>query len=648
MTGSRGSTPSPAGENVPGAQDGRDGVDAGPPAAVRGLCRRLIAGLSLSMRAAPAAMAGCVVLTVAAGGLPVATAWLTKLVLDRLAGGAGLGVLINLGVWLAAVGVVAGVVPHITQYLAAELDRAVGLLAQDRLYSAVDSLVGLGRFENPHFLDRLRLAQQAGRMAPTQTLAGVMSIARSTITLTGLFGSLVVLSPVMAGLVLVAAVPTLVGEIVMSRRRAEMFWEIGSTERREIFYADLLSSVHAAKEVRLFGIGGFLRQRMLADRRTTDAAKRAIDRQDVVIQTGLSLLAAVVSGAGLLWAVHAAQRGTLSIGDIAMFVAAVAGVQAALAGIAVDMARTHEVLLLFDHYLAVTTAGPDLPTAAAVRQLPALRHGIELRDVWFRYSDEHPWVLRGVSLRIPHGQATGLVGLNGAGKSTLVKLLCRFYDPTRGSITWDGVDIRAADPAQLRNRLTAVFQDYMHYDMTAAENIGLGDLDAFDDHQRIQTAARRAGIHDKLATLPRGYQTILSRTFFREAEKADPETGVLLSGGQWQRVALARAFLRDRRDLLILDEPSAGLDAEAEYEIHTSLRNHRVGQSSLLISHRLSAVRDADNIVVLSEGRVAEQGDHATLLAAGGLYARLFTMQASGYQAESEAELVAHEAPAHP
>jgi ATP-binding cassette subfamily B protein len=235
-------------------------------------------------------------------------------------------------------------------------------------------------------------------------------------------------------------------------------------------------------------------------------------------------------------------------------------------------------------------------------------------------------VLRGVNLTIPCGQTIALVGRNGGGKSTLVKLLCRFYDPTRGEIRWDGVDLREVPPEELRSRIGAVFQDFVPYELTAADNIAVGDLPAAGDPERLAGAARDAGVHDTIAALPLGYRTLLSRAF-----ATGSGDGVPLSGGQWQRVALARAFLRRERDLMILDEPSAGLDPEAEHQVHSHLRALRAGRTSLVVSHRLGAVRDADRIVVLAGGVVAEQGTHAELVAAGGGYAHLFARQAAGY-----------------
>jgi ATP-binding cassette subfamily B protein len=239
-----------------------------------------------------------------------------------------------------------------------------------------------------------------------------------------------------------------------------------------------------------------------------------------------------------------------------------------------------------------------------------------------------------LNLTIPCGQTVALVGHNGGGKSTLVKLLCRFYDPTRGQILWDGVDIRDVSPIDLRARMGAVFQDFVEYELSVEENIAVGDLAAAAEPGRIDAAARDAGIHEKIESMPRGYRTMLSRAFVDE----EAETGVDLSGGQWQRIALARAFLRHDRDLMILDEPSAGLDPQAEHQVHTRLRMLRASRTSLIISHRLGAVRDADRIVVLADGAVAEEGTHAELMAAGGQYAELFEHQAAGYR---EAEVAA-------
>ncbi|TCB96821.1 ABC transporter ATP-binding protein [Micromonospora zingiberis] len=599
-----------------------------------GAARRARVAVALAARTAPWRFALYVTVTLLAGGLPVLTAWLTKLVLNGLTGpSVSTGAVVALAGGLAAAGVVAAMVPVVARYQRAELDRRVGLAVRERLFVAVDRIVGLGPFENPRFLDRLRLAQQ-GAMLPNEALDGGLGVLRAGITIASFLGVLWVVSPAMTVLTLAAGVPTLLTQLALARRRARVFLEIGPVERQEMFHADLLGTVAAAKEIRLLAIGAHLRDRMLASRRTADGARRRLDRREAATQAGAALLAAAVAGAGLVWAVGAAAQGRLTIGDISIFVAAVTGVQAALTAMAQESARTHHALLMLGHHLAITDADPDLPVGAAPAPLPALRHGIELRDVWFRYSDAHPWVLRGVDLVIPRGAVLGLVGLNGAGKSTLVKLLCRFYDPTRGSVLWDGVDIREVDPAELRRRVGAVFQDYMCYDMSAADNIGLGDLTALADQPRIEAAARRAGIHDTVAAMPHGYRTLLSRMFLSESDRAGPDSGVPLSGGQWQRLALARAFVGQRRELMILDEPSAALDAAAEEEIHRSLLTFR-GGTTLLISHRLNALRDADAIVVLDGGRVVEQGNHATLLSAGGRYARLFHAQASGYQPAS-------------
>ncbi|MFE5332842.1 ABC transporter ATP-binding protein [Embleya sp. NPDC056575] len=587
-------------------------------------------GLALILRAAPGRALASLAATIVSAGLPIATAWSTKLVIDRLADPHD--AITAPALALAGIGLAVTVLPGLGRYLHAQIGRATGVLATDRLFAAAERQVGLRRFEDPAFLDRLRLAKQS-----TTDFGGLVdgagSTVQGTLTLVGFIGSLLILSPTMTALVLAAGVPVLIAELRLSRMRAAMVWDNEQVHRREFFYGGLLTGVQAATEIRLFGIGPVLRARMMGERRRANEAERRMDLREFVTQAALGALGAVVAGGGLWWAVTAAHDGRLTAGDVVMFVAALTGIQNALNTLVASIAATYGQLLGLTHYVAVSRAEPDLVSATAQPTLvPAPGTGIEFHDVWFRYSEDHPWVLNGVDLSLPHGRAVALIGLNGAGKSTLVKLVCRMYDPTRGRITWDGVDLREIPPAALRERISAVFQDHMNYDMSAAENIALGDPAHWDDRDRVEAAARRAGIHEKLAALPRGYDTLLTRMFFSEADKENPDTGVVLSGGQWQRLALARAFVRVGRDLMILDEPGSGLDPQAEHEVHTRMREYREGRTSLLISHRLGAVRDADVIVVLAAGRIAERGSHEELLDREGHYAKLFRLQAAGYQ----------------
>jgi ATP-binding cassette subfamily B protein len=600
--------------------------------------RVVVDAVRLAWRAAPGWVAVHMALSVVGAAVPVVVAWLTKLVLDQLGGPEVSGAAVAaLAAGLGAAGLVAAGVPQADQYARAEVERRVAVAGQETLFGAVDRIVGLGPFEDPEYLDRLRLAQQACRDTPSQVVDGMLGILRGCVTGVGFIGSLLVLSPGMAAVVLAAAVPALVAERSLARRRAQTLWSISPAERKELMYGSLLVEAHSAKEVRLLGIGPVLLGRMLSHRRQVNAAHRRLDRRELVVQGGLGLLSAAVAGVGLVLAVLSARTGGLTIGDVAMFVASVAAVQGALGAVIGAYADMHHSVLMFGHYVAVTSAPPDLPVRTSARPAAPLREAIELRDIWFRYSDEHPWVLRGVNLTIPHGESVALVGFNGAGKSTLIKLLCRLYDPTRGVILWDGVDLRDLDPASLRERIGIAFQDFVRYELTAEDNVALGDASHRMDTRAVAEAAHAAGVHETIAALPRRYQTLLSRAYFAENDEPDP--GVVLSGGQWQRVALARSFTRIGRDLLILDEPSSGLDAEAEYDIHRRLRMLRSGMTSLLISHRLGAVRGADVIVVIADGTVIEQGDHASLIASGGAYARLFRLQAAGYQEHAPEEV---------
>jgi ATP-binding cassette subfamily B protein len=600
----------------------------------RASLRGLTGTFGLAWGSARGSLLGYMAVTVVGAVVPVSSAWLLKLVLDSLTRQpVPAATVLVLAVGLAVTAGTAAALPLIARYLQGRLSRRVGLLAQDRLYAAVNRLPGLEPFEDPRFLDRVSLAQQAGS-SPTQVLEGALGLAGAVAVSVGFVVSLATVSPFMMAALLGTSVPALAAHLWLSRHQGRAYWEISPRQRREMFYAGMLTDIRAAREIRLFGAGDFLRTRMRTERQAVDAIEEHLDRRTLLVQGALAAVAAVVAGAGLVWAVGAATSGRLTAGDVTIFLASVAGVQSAMAMAIASAARMHQSLLLFEHYLGVRQLGAAAPAGEPVATVPGLRTGIELRDVWFRYGPDRPWVLRGVSLVIPHGRTVALVGCNGSGKSTLVKLLCRFYDPTRGAVLWDGVDLRDLPVDLVRARISAVFQDFMQYDLTVAENVALAAVDSAEDGRRVATAADLAGVHDAVTRLPRGYGTTLSRVF--AAADDDADTGVTLSGGQWQGVALARSLLRDTPDLLILDEPSSGLDAGAEYDLHERLARHRVGRTNVLVSHRLSAVRDADLIAVLAGGRVVETGDHGSLIGSGGIYADLFTTQARGYAGGDE------------
>lgn len=592
----------------------------------------LRAALLMAWRAGPAALTGWLLLTLAGGIAPVAAAWLMRQVLNALAYGSRHRELITLIVALAVASGAQAVLPHVAQYLGAQSGRAVQRRASAELLTAVASLTGLRRLEDPGYRDRLSLAEQVGQAGPGQLAMSLAGVLQAAVTVSGFLATVALLSPVMAAILVGATIPEIIIQLRLSHQRAHVMRALTPAQRRQMFYSMLLSDHAAATEMRLFRLGPFFLGRMMAELAEVQEASRRMDRRSLAGYSVLGGLSAVVAGYGLWWAITAAAQGAITLGDVSVFVVAVMAVTLSLSQVIGGAATAYQAVILFRGYQEVVAAEPDLPVAELPRPAGPLRDGIELDDVWFRYGPGQPWVLRGFSLFIPRGQVLSLVGLNGAGKSTLIKLLCRFYDPDRGQIRWDGVDLRDLDVHGLRERISAVFQDFMRYELDASENIAVGDLElAAAGSGPVRAAAGRAGLDEVLTALPYGYRTLLTCNYFDQADRDDPRTGVLLSGGQWQRLALARAFLRGGRDLMILDEPSAGLDAQAEHDIHSQLRATTGDGITILVSHRLSSARSADRIVVLADGQVREDGSHEELIEAAGEYARLFSLQASGF-----------------
>jgi ATP-binding cassette subfamily B protein len=588
---------------------------------------RLVTALRVQWHAAPGQCACLLGLTVLTGASAPALAWILRGLLDAVSRDAETREIVTYAVELIGVQGLMTAGLHLTAYVTASAGQRLKVALADRLFVRVVGLPGLQPFEDPAFLDRLQLAEQGVERA-AEIFVYVQDAVRGVVALVAFTVPMVAIWPPMAFLLLAAAMPAVAAQLSQSRRHAAVASVVVGTYRRQFFYRSLMTDAGAAKEMRLFGFGPHMHGRMVAALADASSAELAVERRGTILQALIGVVGAAVTGVGVLVVVVGAAHGRFSVGDVAFFLAAVAGLEATLAGLVGGAGHVSQHLFMFSRFLEVLETADDLVNGD--RSPAALQRGIELDDVWFRYDEASEWVLRGVNLSIPRGSTVGVVGLNGAGKSTLVKLLCRFYDPQKGVVRWDGVDLREFDLAELRQRVGATFQDFVSYELTAAENIGLGDLNHVENQRSIRAAARLAEVDEVLSELPRGYDTMLSRTF---ADYEDAP-GATLSGGQWQRVALARSVMRADADLLVLDEPSSGLDAQAEHRIHETIAGRGGGRTRLLISHRLAALRGADFIVVLSDGRVVEKGSHDELMVADGEYARLFTLQARDYQDE--------------
>jgi len=316
------------------------------------------------------------------------------------------------------------------------------------------------------------------------------------------------------------------------------------------------------------------------------------------------------------------MQGKLTIGDLVMYYQAFQQGQDYLRQVISGSATLYENNLYLSYLYEFLGVKKRIAEPSNPKPFPCpIRTCILLEEVSFRYPNSSRKALKDVTMRIPAGELVALVGENGSGKSTLIKLLCRLYDPTSGSIRIDGTDLRLFETAALRHEIAAVFQDFVRYNLTAGENIRLGNIESSIGAEHIVVAAQRAGIHGVISELPQGYDTILGN-FFHDGEE--------LSIGEWQKVALARAFLR-KAQLIVLDEPTSGMDAAAEYQVFGRIRSLLEGRTGIIISHRFSTVRMADRIYVLADGRIIESGCHDELIAHGGKYAEMFEMQAEAY-----------------
>jgi ATP-binding cassette subfamily B protein len=557
---------------------------------------------------------------------PLALLWVGKLIVD--------GVLANIGAaepeWRYLLGLVA-----------LELGIAVALDALARVSSVFEGLLGdlfanemsvtimrhasrldLEHFEDPDFYDRLQRARRhtAGRIG---LLGMLLHIGQQLLTALSLLVALVAYNAWLLAILVLAVLPAFLGETHFAGKAYSLFFR-WTPERRELDYLRYVAASDAtAKEVKLFGLSDFFIRRYADLATRFYGANRQLAIKRAVSGGVFTALSSLAYYGAVAFIVVQAVLGAVTLGTLTFLIGSFERSRGLISSVLLQSAHVYEEGLFLRDLFGFLEMQPRTDNAPNPRPIPRpIVGGFEFQDVGFRYPGREEWALRHVSFVLRPTERIALVGENGAGKTTLVKLLTRLYDPTEGRILLDGVDLREYDLEALRAEVGVIFQDFVRYDLIARENIGVGRIDALDDEGRIADAAAKSLAGQVVAGLDKGMEHMLGRRF---------DGGANLSGGEWQKIALARAYMRDAQ-VLVLDEPTAALDARAEYQVFQRFSELTAGRMAVLISHRFSTVRMADRILVLGGGEVLEDGTHEQLVAAGGRYAELFSLQAAGYR----------------
>jgi ATP-binding cassette, subfamily B, bacterial len=565
-----------------------------------------------------------------------------------------LSAVLPLGVAYAGKGIVDGVVAtsgrETMRWVIIELAIVAGQALTQRALAFIRSLLGarlsvdinvmilekaltldLRHFEDGRFYDSLTRARREASFRPVSVVTEGFQLVQNSLTLIGYLALILRYSRWAALALFAASVPAAAVEMYFSRSAFRLRnWR--SPESRQLNYLEyVLANDGHVKELKLFGLGP-----TLLGRYKTLAEKIYREDQALAGRRAGWALALSLMGTGAFYACYAgmalaAATARITLGNMTLYLVAFRQGQQAFQSVLAAVGGIYEDTLYMSNlfeYLSIPVSAEEPPRLPAYPATTG-EAGIRFDGVGFKYptvpgpnGHAEKWALRNVSFFVPRGQSVALVGQNGAGKTTLIKLLTRLYDPTEGRILLDGVDLREWDPIKLRARIAVIFQDFNEYQFDVRDNVGVGSLPHLTEEERIVRATARGGAEEVVATLPEGLHTKLGKW---------AHDGVELSGGQWQKIALARAFMREEADVLVLDEPTAALDAEAEHAIFERFRTLAAGRTTFLISHRFSTVRMADRILVIEGGRILEDGSHQELVAAGARYAHLFSLQAQGY-----------------
>ncbi len=588
-----------------------------------GQLRYVPRALRLVWEAAAGWVVASTILLVIAAVLPVLNVYLTRAVVnavvvviesngDWAAVRVALIPLILMGLVLVVNTLLGNVQSFVSSYLAERTQDHMVRFIHDKTTS-----VDMQFYESPAYFDQLQRAGADALSEPLSLLTNLSSLAQSTITLLAMVGVLFTFAWWVPLALLLGTLPAFGMAIYTSRKTYQWLLRNTLNRRRVGYYHQILTSNTAAPEMRLFDLGAHFKPAHNALRSQLRTEQLSIRKQGLIGQTIASLISLLVVALVMGWVILQALRGVFNLGDLAMFWQALNQARGLIGNLSNGVDRIYRNLLFLEDLFAFLDLEPQLKEPAEpVTTPPGLQQGIEVKGVTFSYPDSELTALKDFDLTIPSGQIVAIVGENGAGKSTLLKLLCRFYDPQAGSITWDGVDLREMSQSDLRRRITVLFQQPFPYQDSALNNIRFGDLAGQPSQAQVEAAVLAGGARPIIDKLPDGLATMLGK-LFGNAE---------LSVGEWQRVALARAFIR-QADLVILDEPTSAMDSWAENEWMSRFRGLVDGRTAVIITHRFTTAMQADIIHVMVESRIVESGSHAELVALGGRYAQSWRAQ---------------------